>query len=391
MRKKVFVLLLVVLFTSMFSLYCSKTPDDVLTKKYDNLSKQINQKLKTIKTRKQYYGLLKERESELSSLAKEFENKKLSKNDKITLANIYIEIKKYDDAIKIFKNFLNDSSLKKKALKGLIEVYLNKRDIKNISFYLDTVKKEFGDDLKDFAQYFLIGGLNQRSKEKTIEYLDIALKYRLSPPFSRYVGYGIDAYADAKGMGKEEKLKLFEKIKTLYAGDALVLRQIEKKENALKLIGSKAFDINVKGDWINSKKPLTLSQLKGRYIVLEFFAPWCPHCRNSLPHMVELYNTLKSKGLTVIGITSYYGAYSDDEKSVGRVSPEQELKLIKEFLKKKNVNFPVMVTSDKSLGDKYGVEGIPSFILISKDGKVLKRYVGAIPSLYGEIEKIVTK
>jgi len=107
--------------------------------------------------------------------------------------------------------------------------------------------------------------------------------------------------------------------------------------------------------------------------------------------MIELYNKLKNKGLAVIGITSYYGSYSDDEKRVGKVSKEQEFKLIKEFLKKKNVNFPVMVTKSRKLGDAYGVEGIPSFILISKDGKVLKRYVGAVPSLYGEIEQIVTK
>ncbi len=390
MKKRVIVLILIVFFTGIFSLYCSKPPENVLTKKFENLSKEMTQKLKTIKTREQYNNLLKDRENSLLQLSKEFENKKLSNNDKLTLGKIFVEIKKYDAAAKIFETLMKEPTLKKKAIVGIIEVYLNKRDIKNTSKYLDIAKKEFKDNLKEFAPYFLIGGLNQMSKEKSIEYLEIAFKYRLAPPFSRYVGYGIDAYAKAKGLKKEEKLQLIEKMKTLYAGDPTIIKNLEKKEAILKLIGSPAAEINVEADWINSAVPLTLAKLKGKYVVLEFFAPWCPHCRHSLPHMIELYKKLKSKGLMVIGITSYYGSYSDGEKNVGRVPKEKELELIKEFVKKNNVNFPVMVTKSRTLGDKYGVEGIPCFILISKDGKVLKRYEGAIPTLYGEIERIVT-
>jgi thiol-disulfide isomerase/thioredoxin len=391
MKKRVIVLMLFVLFTGIFSLYCSKPPENVLTKRFENLSKEMNQKLKTIRTREQYNNLLKDRENSLLQLSKEFENKKLSKNDKLTLGKIFIEIKRYDAAAKIFETLLKETEFKKKAIIGIIEVYLNKRDIQNTSKYLDIAKKEFKDNLKDFAPYFLIGGLNQRSKEKSIEYFEIAFKYRLTLPFSRYIGYGIDGYAEAKGLNKDDKLKLIEKIKTLYAGDPTVIKQLVKKEAVIKLIGGPAAEINVEADWINSVKPLTLSRLKGKYIVLEFFAPWCPHCRNSLPHMIELYKKLKSKGLMVIGVTSYYGSYSDGEKKVGKVTKEKEFKLIKEFIERKKVNFPVMITKSRELGDKYGVEGIPCFILISKEGKVLKRYEGAIPTLYGEIEQIVTK
>ena len=107
--------------------------------------------------------------------------------------------------------------------------------------------------------------------------------------------------------------------------------------------------------------------------------------------MIELYKKLKNKGLMVIGVTSYYGSFSDGEKTVRNTTKEQEKKLISEFLKKKKVNFPVMITESRELGDRYGVEGIPCFVLISREGKVLKRYEGAIPTLYGEIENIVTK
>ncbi len=390
MRKKIIVFFMLLSMVSFFSLYCSKTQQDFLKPKYEALSKEFNEKLKTIKTREQFNNLLKEREQKLLSLIKGVDEKKLSDNDKLILGKIYIETKNYDKAITLLKKLSTNLKLKKDAYKYIIEAYISKRDIINTSFYLDKVLKEIK-DLKPFAPYFLIGGLNSKDPKKTVSYLNIAFKYRLNPPFSNYIGYAIDSYIKAKKLSPEEIQKLFKKMKTLYISDQRALKQIEKKETLLNLIGSQAKDINIKGDWINTSTPITIKSLKGKkYVVLEFWAPWCPHCRGSLPHMEKLYEENKSI-LQVIGVTSYYGSFSDGVKRIQNIDKPKELSLIKEFLKEQKITFPVIVTSDRSFSDSYGVDGIPTFVIISKDGKVLQRIVGARPDLYDTIRNIIKK
>lgn len=390
MSKKITVFFVLLTMVSIFSLYCSKPPQDSLKPKYEALSKEFNEKLKTIKTREQFNNLLKERNQRLEALVKGVDENKISDNDKLILGKIYIETKKFDKAISLLNKLTSKPQLKKDAYKYIIEAYLSKRDVKNTSLYLDRVLKEIK-DLKDFAPYFLIGGLNNREPSKIIEYLDIAFKYRLSPPFSNYIGYAIDSYIKAKKLSPEESKRLFTRMKNLYSSDQRALQQIEKKETLLSLIGSQARDIDIKGDWINTKNPITIKSLKGKkYVVLEFWAPWCPHCRGSLPHMEELYKNNKDK-LQIIGITAYYGSFSDGTNRVSNISKEKEFALIKDFLKKQGITFPVIVTSDRSLSDSYGVEGIPTFVIISKDGKVLQRVVGARPDLYDMIREIIKK
>ncbi len=390
MRKKIIVFFVLLSMVSFFSLYCSKTQQDFLKPKYEALSKEFNEKLKTIKTREQFNNLLKEREQRLLSLIKGIDEKKLSDNDKLILGKIYIETRNFDKALIILKELSLKPNLKKEAYRYIIEAYLNKRDVKNTSIYLDRVLKEMK-DLKDFASYFLIGGLNSKDPKKTISYLNVAFKYRLDPPFSNYIGYAIESYIKAKNLSPSETKKLFEKMKTLYSSDRRALQQIVKKETLLNLIGSEARDIDIKGDWINTKKPVTLKSLNGKkYVVLEFWAPWCPHCRGSLPHMEKLYKENKAK-LQIIGITSYYGSFSDGEKRIANIDKTKELSLIKEFLKKQGITFPVIVTSDRSLSESYGVEGIPTFVIISREGKVLQRVVGARPDLYDTIRNIIKK
>ena len=390
MRKKILVFFMLLTIVSIFSLYCSKTANDVLKPKYEALSKEFNEKLRTIRTREQFNNLLKERNQRLEALIKGIDENKLSDNDKLILGKIYIEIRKFDKAIQILKPLSNKDNLKKEAYQYIIEAYLNKRDVENTSIYLDKVKKEIK-DLKTFAPYFLIGGLNSKDPKKVVSYLEIAFKYRLDPPFSNYIGYAIDAYIKVKKLSKEDSKKLFAKIKTLYRSDQKALQQIEKKETLLSLIGSQAKDITIKGDWINTKSPITIKSLNGKkYVVLEFWAPWCPHCRGSLPHMEELYKQNKSK-LEIIGITAYYGSFSDGTQRVANIDKKKEYSLIKEFLKKQGITFPVIVTSDRSLSDSYGVEGIPTFVIISRDGKVLQRIVGARPDLYDMIRRIINE
>lgn len=118
-------------------------------------------------------------------------------------------------------------------------------------------------------------------------------------------------------------------------------------------VGDQAPEINAV-KWMNSTgDKVSLADLKGKIVVVEFWATWCPPCRESIPHLVELNGKLKDKGVVFIGLTN-----EDETKAK-----------IAEFVKKMKMDY-IVGTGSKS-SKEYGVTGIPTAFIIGKDGKVL--------------------
>jgi len=102
-------------------------------------------------------------------------------------------------------------------------------------------------------------------------------------------------------------------------------------------------------NWLNSD-PLKIADLKGKVVVAEFWATWCPPCRKSIPHLIELNEKFKDKGVVIIGIT---------KENKEKVEP---------FVKEMKMNYPVAIGSNS--GKEYGVTGIPTAFVISREGKI---------------------
>lgn len=95
---------------------------------------------------------------------------------------------------------------------------------------------------------------------------------------------------------------------------------------------------------------------KGTYTLVDFWASWCGPCRAESPHVAQLYNEYKDKGLTVLGVAVWD-------------KPEHTKKAIKEL----NINWPQIIDTGMTPMDLYGVNGIPFIILFGPDGTIIAR------------------
>jgi peroxiredoxin/outer membrane lipoprotein-sorting protein len=128
-----------------------------------------------------------------------------------------------------------------------------------------------------------------------------------------------------------------------------------QKDAPLTSIGTLAPDFTLRD---LDGKEVRLSNLRGKAIVLDFWATWCVPCRSAMPTLELLYRGFKDSGLVVLGI--------DDEDSEAQ----------REFLAKFGYSFASLVDPTKKVGNLYHVGGIPTTILIDAQGKIRTYGVG---------------
>jgi len=108
----------------------------------------------------------------------------------------------------------------------------------------------------------------------------------------------------------------------------------------------------------------------GRVTILDFWATWCPPCREQMPHLERVFREGGGRGLDVVGVTTFYEGESAEER-------REELRGVESFVSELGISYPIVVAETRSSHDAYGISAIPTAVLVDRDGTVLEYALGA--------------
>lgn len=129
------------------------------------------------------------------------------------------------------------------------------------------------------------------------------------------------------------------------------------------------------GKNVNDQSKFDSASLRGKVVLVNFWATWCPPCRKEIPSLVKLQEKYRDKGLVVVGVSMDEGGS----------------KLVAKFIEKQKVNYPVIL-GDADLARGFGgVIGVPASFLVNRNGELVRRYDGFVTEneLREEIERLL--
>lgn len=142
-----------------------------------------------------------------------------------------------------------------------------------------------------------------------------------------------------------------------------------KPASGLLAVGDEAPDWTLK---TSDGKDVTLSKLRGKIVVLDFWATWCGPCKAAMPSVQKLHEHFKGKPVEVFGVDIWESPKGDPAG----------------YMKKKGFTYTLLMKADK-IGKPYGINGIPTFYIIGTDGRVLHASTGFHAGGMGELQKLI--
>jgi len=125
-------------------------------------------------------------------------------------------------------------------------------------------------------------------------------------------------------------------------------------------------------------EPLSLSELRGKVVLVNFWATWCKPCEDEMPAMELLYTALRPEGFELVAISV------DDERSQ-----------VAAFRDKLQLSFPILLDSEREASSAYQTFHFPESFLIGRDGTVVERYIGpknwASPAYVARVRRLLTE
>lgn len=138
-------------------------------------------------------------------------------------------------------------------------------------------------------------------------------------------------------------------------------------------------------EWID-RQPVKLAELRGRVVLLDFWATWCGPCRETLPRFQKWHENYKDKGLVVLGLTNFEGHAQG--KPLTRA---QELEYLRDFKKRYGLTYGFAVSDEEDNDRNYTVSSIPTTFLLDRRGVVRFISIGSSEIEAAALNKMIKK
>jgi len=156
----------------------------------------------------------------------------------------------------------------------------------------------------------------------------------------------------------------------LFASSVLAWSDRPQQAPSAASVGNLAPDFaleNMQGEKV------TLSQLRGKVVIVNFWATWCPPCKAEMPSMEVLHKTFESEGLVLLAV---------NVEENGRAQVEK-------FLKESPYSFPILLDNKAEVQKLYGVYQFPESFIIDRNGMIVRKVIGAVHWTGGELYKLL--
>jgi thiol-disulfide isomerase/thioredoxin len=350
---------------------------NTFSREYDSLVAAIEAKMAGVKSREDYDKLMAERKAGLEALLERLASEPAGDPVELLRARILVDLNKYPEAEAKLNALIADKGARKDEARLLLAEVMTETERTGQAvplFQLVEGQVARSDGFFSVAMALAFeapdAALRQEYCRKLLAAPDLPKK------FSQYRVYLVTTLAEIELQKRniEAAKKILQEALTTFTGDKDA-KSLKSALKQLEFIGRPAPAIAAE-HWLNGG-PLRLDSLKGKVVIIDFWAPWCPPCRKVIPTLAKDFNELRDRGLVVIGFTKLYGSYRDDVQNKGKVDADAERDLIRGFVERNGLKYPIAISDQGENFNDYGVSGIPTMVFIDKAGNIYDVKVGS--------------